>query len=279
MCSSCPPKSTSLVVCNSSARPAPEVAVNSGRGRSSEALRAPRCKRSLPNLAKNRWPRCCWVLKGTHLQALSLGNYKCVALCGLSQPFGLWRQRECRAEGVRCGELPAPRARGSGKVQLHRYILPLRSPWGIDLEIHGVSVQDRLWCRFGDPLAGGRWGKLRVVLMGSSSTAGGGQPSQQCSRSKSCGNARCYPRWLVFSLPQGVFILFQEMKQQMLRALREFAFGNANSPLVTKGTGIWALFWQQKLERPKEKGNKPKHKQTFVTLNSNVMILVFSRAA
>lgn len=69
------------------------------------------------------------------------------------------------------------------------------------------------------------------------------------------------------------------MKQQMLRALREFAFGNANSPLVTKGTGIWALFWQQKLERPKEKGNKPKHKQTFVTLNSNVMILVFSRAA
>lgn len=36
---SCPPKSTSLVVCSSSARPAPEVAVNSGRGRSLELAR------------------------------------------------------------------------------------------------------------------------------------------------------------------------------------------------------------------------------------------------
>lgn len=51
------------------------------------------------------------------------------------------------------------------------------------------------------------------------------------------------------------------MKKQML-----FAFPNANTPLLAKGTSLWALFWQQKLERPKERGNEPKHKQTFLIL-------------
>lgn len=65
--------------------------------------------------------------------------------------------------------------------------------------------------------------------------------------------------------------MFQAMKKQML-----FAFPNANTPLLAKGMSLWALFWQQKLERPKERGNEPKRKQTFLILNSDV--LVFFRA-
>jgi len=61
------------------------------------------------------------------------------------------------------------------------------------------------------------------------------------------------------------------MKKQTL-----LAFPNANSSLLAKGTSIWALFWQQKVERPRERGNESKRKQPFLISNSDV--LVFFRA-
>lgn len=66
------------------------------------------------------------------------------------------------------------------------------------------------------------------------------------------------------------------MKQQTCLVLQEFAFGNANSTLVTKGRKhLGFTLAAETTETPKERGNKPKYKQTFDILNNTVI----SRAA
>lgn len=62
------------------------------------------------------------------------------------------------------------------------------------------------------------------------------------------------------------------MKKQTL-----LAFPNANSSLLAKGTSIWALFWQQKVERPRER-------ETSLNVNNHflfqiVMFWCFSELA